>query len=104
MIDARITDDTRTISLAIEGAPDMTMPSRPGITIAPRSMEITYRWRETAGLYFTGVDMSGPRRLKNGSLGQSTSSAGYLSPDQRPDWVNDLVDQHTPADWPEPTN
>ncbi|KIQ67029.1 hypothetical protein TR51_06470 [Kitasatospora griseola] len=103
MTAARITNEDRIIVLAVEEVPDMKSPYHRTTTIAPRRLEITYRWRETAGLYFTGADVSGPRRLKGGGLGQSVD-VGYLSPEQRPDWVNELVAQHTPTDWPRVIN
>ncbi|MFE2346440.1 hypothetical protein [Kitasatospora cineracea] len=101
MTTTRITDETRTITLAIEGAPDLTSPYYRNTTVAPTRLTITYRWSETSGLYFAGPEVFGPRRLKAGGLGQSVD-VGYLTPEQRPDWVNDLVAQHTPTDWPQP--
>lgn len=101
MITARITNETRTITLTLDGAPDLTSPYYQNTTVAPVCLTITYRWSETSGQYFAGPEVSGPRRLKAGGLGQ-TVNVGYLSPEQRPDWVNDLVAQHAPTDWPQP--
>lgn len=100
MTTSRITDETRTITLDVADAPDMKSPYHRDITIAPRRLTITYRWRETAGLYFIDPSVLGPRRLKSGGLGQGVD-VGYLAPDRRPDWVNELVAQHTPTDWPQ---
>jgi hypothetical protein len=98
MTHATIASETRSITLAVADVPDMAVPYTK-MTIAPAQVTITYRWTQQDGLYFTSAEVSGPRRLKSGRLSEAWVENKYLSLNDRPGWVVDLVDAHAPQDW-----
>lgn len=53
------------------------------------------RWTARTGLYYTGVEVGGARRLKSGGLGTGASDSGVGSRDW-PEWMAALVAEHTP--------
>lgn len=88
--------ETKAITLLVENCPDLVVGHR---AIAPREVEITYRWvapeHSPAGVRQTEVQVTGPRRLKSGDLGQEITRNLWRD-DDRPAWLRDLIDRHTP--------
>jgi len=98
MADTTITDETRSITLTVSGAPDMPV-TYTKMTIAPARVVFTYRWTKTGGLYSTSVEVSGPRRLKAGNLSEVWAEDKYVSPKDWPAWVAELAATNEPRDW-----
>ena len=94
MIHSTRTRETRTIALTITGAPDLLIPGT-DLTIAPASVELTYRWPSGA----TSVEIRGPRRTKTGRTTSGTK-VHMLPGDPWPAWLVELVDEYRPDNWP----
>jgi len=92
-----ITDRTTKIIMQVTGAPDIEIRwGRTDTPISPTRIEITYQWNVISGPYHTSVMLSGRRYLKTGGLGAVVTER-YISENERPKWICDLVEDNRPA-------
>lgn len=75
------------VACELVGVPDQPVPySSAGRTYSPRLADFTCAVNDGAWV-IASAKVSGPYRLKDGSLGQNRAEARYYSFDRMPEWL-----------------
>lgn len=98
--------ETRTVTLDVEGLPDLKA-LHSTVVVIPQQIDIRYDWTDPQyrnGWYRPGrsdVRVHGFRRLKAGGVGDlvHTVDMHHAWADQRPEWLAQIVADNMPTGW-----
>lgn len=78
----------------------MVMPdvNYEGREFQPDSLHISYRHDHDGDGWTCDINLAGPRRLRNGTLGDSTVRTWWSGQDQAPQWARDIANAHRPGE------